>query len=68
MTLDGLVFDNVLLYPFVDGIVRDKAYVLPHIFYVVIIIIVVKGDVFKVISRGHTKNWIVLCESHQDWF
>ena len=66
MTLDGLVFDNLFLYPFVDGIVRDKASVLPHIFYVVIIIIVFKGDVFKVIGRGRTKNWILLCESHHD--
>ena len=30
--------------------------------------VVVKGDVFEFIVQRLKKNWMVLCESHQDWF
>ena len=68
MKLDGLVFEDFFLSPFVDNIVRALASVSPHIFDVVIMSVVVEGDIFEVIGRGCTKNWIVLCDSHQDWF
>ena len=68
MTLDGLMFDHFLLYSFVDGIVRSKASVYPRIFDVVVMSVVVKGGVFEFIGHGFTKNWVVLCDSYQDWF
>ena len=64
-------WDHVLSFfisPFVDGIVRAKASVCSHIFYVIIIREVVKEDVFEFIGRRHTKKWMGLCDSHQDWF
>ena len=68
VTLYRLVFENLFLSPFVDGIVRAFASVRPFIFDVVIMSVVVKGGVFEVIGHGITKNWVVLCELHQDWF
>ena len=50
-----------------DVIVRAKAYVFPHIFDVLIIRVVVKGIIFEFIGRRRTNNWMVLCESHQEW-
>ena len=47
------------------GILSAKASVRPRIFDDVVIHEVVKGDVFEFIGRGRTKNWMVLCESHQ---
>ena len=66
--LDRLMFDNLFLYQFVDGIVRAFASVLPHIFDVVIISAVFKGNIFEFIGRRLTKNWMVLYDSYQDWF
>ena len=68
MKLDGIMFDHFLFYPFVDRIMRDKESVCPCIFYVLVMHVLVKGDVFVFIGRRHTNNWMVLCESHQDWF
>ena len=62
------MFDNFFFYSFVDGTVRAKVSVLLHIFDVVVMCVVVKGNIFEFIGNRHTKNWIVLCESHQDWF
>ena len=47
---------------------RAKASVRPHIFDDVVIHEVVKGDVFEFIGLGRRNNWMVLCESHQEWF
>ena len=66
--LHGLMFNNLFFSPFVDVIVRAKEYVLPHIFDVVVMHVLVKEYVFGFIGRRCTKNWIVLCDSHQDWF
>ena len=68
MDLDGFMFDYILLSPFVDRIVSSKVSVRPHIFYVALICVVVKGCVFEFIGHRRTKNWMVLCESHQEWF
>ena len=65
MTLNGIIFDNSLFSPFVVGFVRSKASILTQIFYVVVINEVVKGGVIDLIGRRHTKNWMILCESHQ---
>ena len=65
VTLDGLMFDNLFLSPLVDGTVRAFTYVCQRIFDVVIMIVVVKGGLFELIGRGHTKNCMVLCELHQ---
>ena len=56
VTLYRLVFENLFLSPFVDGIVRAFASVRPLIFDVVIIIAVIKGGVFGVIGHGRTNN------------
>ena len=66
--LDGLMFENFFLYPFLYRFVRAFASVHPHIFDVVIMSVVVKGDVFEVICHGLTENWMVFCESQQKWF
>ena len=68
MTLNELMFDDLIFSPFVVVFVRSKAYVRPHISDVVIMYVLVKGDVFKFIVRIRTKKWMVLCDSHQDWF
>ena len=48
MTLDGLMFDHSLFFPFAVtvGFIRAKASVRPHISGVIIIHLLVKGDVF----------------------
>ena len=46
---------------------RAKMSVRPSIFDVFVMRVVVKGDIFEFIGYIHTKNWMVLCESHQDW-
>ena len=62
MVLDGLMFDNLFLSPFVDGILRDFYYVHPCIFDLVVMSVLIKGGgVFEVIGRVHTKNWVLLC-------
>ena len=61
MKLDGLMFDNVFLSPFLDMVVRLFLSVCSHIFDVTVMSVLVKGDVFEVIGRGHTKKWVVLC-------
>ena len=48
--------------------VRSKEYVRPHILDDVVMHEVFKGDIFEFIALGNTNNWIVLCESQQDWF
>ena len=70
VTLDGIMFDNSLFFPFpaTVGFVRAKAYVRPCIFDDVIMHEVFKGGVFQFIGVGRTKYGIVLCESPQDWF
>ena len=30
--------------------------------------VVFKGDLFEIIGCRYTKNWMVLCELHQEWF
>ena len=65
VTLYRLIFENLFFSPFVDGLMRDFAYVCQYIFDVVIMSLLVKGDVFEVIEHGCTKNWMVLCEYHQ---
>ena len=65
MKLDGLMFDDLLFSPFVYGILRAKPSIRPHIFYVVVMGVVVKGGVFEFIGNRLTNNWMVLFESHQ---
>ena len=69
MKLDRLMFDN-LFYPFTVTVrcVRSKVSVWPRIFDDIVMHEVVKGDIFEFAGIGRTKNWIVLCESRQDWF
>ena len=64
------MFDNCFFSQFLVtvGFVRAKWSFRPCIFYEVIMHELVKWDVFKFIERGYMKNWMVLCESHQDWF
>ena len=45
-----------------------KSAVRPHIFDDAVIHKLVKGDVFKFVGLGRMKNWIVFCESREDWF
>ena len=66
--LDGIMFGNFPLYPFLDEIVRAFSSVRPHILDVVIISVVVKQEIFEVVGRGRTNNWMVLCDLHQDLF
>ena len=68
MALDGLMSDNSIFYLFVVIFVRAKASVCPHILGVIVMNVAVKGDVFEFIVSRRTKNCMVLCESHQDWF
>ena len=70
MTLDGIMFDKFFFSPFVIRVafVMAKASVHPNMIDNVIMHEVVKGDVFEFIGIGSTKNWVVLCESRQDWF
>ena len=68
MTLDGIMFYSLLFYPFVDGIMDSKVSICPHIFYVVIMCVFVKGGIFEFIGHRCTKNWMMFCDSHQDWF
>ena len=51
VTLDGLMFDNLLFSPFavIFGFARAKAFVLPHIFDDAIMHKVVKGNVLEII-------------------
>ena len=65
VTLDGIMFDNFFFSPFLEVIVRVKAYVLPQIFDVVLMHVVVKGGVFQFIGCRHMNNWMALCELHQ---
>ena len=64
------MYDHLLFYIFavMVGFVRAKASICPCIFDDVVIHEVVKGGVFELIGRGRMKNWMVLCELHQDWF
>ena len=62
------MFGYLLLSQFLDGILRAFASVRPRIFDVVIMNVEVKGYLFEAIGRGLTKNCMVLCELHQDWF
>ena len=48
--------------------VRAKASVCPPILDTLVMHEVVKGGMFYSIGIGLMKNWIVLCESRQDWF
>ena len=64
MTLEGLMFDNSFLSPFVDGIVRSKASVRLRIFDVIVMRVLFKGGVLEFIGRRHTNNSMVLCEFH----
>ena len=70
MTLDRIMFDHVISYPFTFMVicVRAKAFVLPRILNDIAMHVVVKGDVFLFIKCGCTKNSNVLCELRQDWF
>ena len=70
MELDGLMFDNFFFPPFsvTVGFLSAKAYVRPRAFDDVVMHEVVKGDLFGFIVPVFTKNWIVLCGSHQYWF
>ena len=68
VTLDGIMFYSLLFYPFVDGIMDSKVSICPHIFYVVIMCVFVKGGIFEFIGHRCTKNWMMFCDSHQDWF
>ena len=68
MTLDGLMFENFSLSPFVDKIVSAFESFRPLIFDVDIMSVFVKGGAFEIIGHGRTKNLMGLCESHQDWF
>ena len=58
MKLDSLMFDYVRSIPFtvMVGCVRAKESVSPRVYYDVEIHVIVKGDVFYIICRGHTKN------------
>ena len=67
-TLNGLMFGNSLFSPFKFGFVSSKASVRQPILDVVVIHLVFKWEVFEFIERRLTKNCIVMCESHQDWF
>ena len=67
-TLEGLMFDNFLFSSFVNGIVRAKVSIFLCIFDAVVMSVLVKGGVFDLIGRRRTKNLVVLCESHNDWF
>ena len=68
MGLDGLIFDHLFFYPFVDKILMAKASVCPRISDVVVKRVVVKGFVFGFIVHRHMNNWMVFCELHQDRF
>ena len=59
------MFDNLLFFPFLDGILRDKVSICPCMFDVVVMRALVKWDVFEFIGRRRTKNWMVLCELYQ---
>ena len=50
------------------GFSRAKASVFPCIFDYVLMNEVVKGGVFEFIGCRRMKNWILLCESHQNLF
>ena len=70
MKLDGIMFDHLIFNPFAVTVrcVWVKESVHSHISNDVVMYEVVKGDVFEFIELGHTKNWILLCKSRQDWF
>ena len=46
MALDGFMFDNLLLSPFLDRVAMSFASVHPHIFDVVILSVTFKGVLF----------------------
>ena len=56
MTLDRLVFDHLLFYPFMYGTVMAMTSVRSHIFDVVVMLVVVKGGLFNFIGSRHMKN------------
>ena len=64
------MFDHLSFYPFAVtvGFVRAKTSVRPRISDDVIMHEVVEGGVFEFLGHGRTKNWVVLCGFHQDWF
>ena len=62
------MFDNFFFNPFTVRFFRFNASVFTRISDVFVMHEVVKGHVFEFIGRGQTKNWMVLCELHQDWF
>ena len=70
LTSDGIMFDHVKSIP--DGVtfisVMSKAYVLPWVYYGIVIHVIVEWGVFKCVWLGHTKNCIVLCELREYWF
>ena len=70
VTLDGIMFDILLFYPFMVtiGFVRSKASVLTHILDDAVMYVLVKGGIFDFIGCGCINNGIVLCESRQEWF
>ena len=66
--LHGLLFYHLFFSPLVDLIVRAKASICPHIFDMVVIHVVFKGNAFQFIRIIPKKSCMVLCESHQYWF
>ena len=68
MKLDGIMFDHSIFSPFVVGFVRAEAFFRPHISDMVVMHVLVKGEIFDFIRCRCAKNWMVLCELHQDWF
>ena len=70
MPLDGTIVDNLFFYPFlvIVAFVRAKESIYPGIFDYVVMHELSKGDLFEFAGLGHTKDWIMLCDSRQDWF
>ena len=66
--LDRIMFYHLIFSPLVVKFVcvRSKAYVCPCLSDDIIINEVFKGDIFEFIGLRRTKNWIALCELHQD--
>ena len=62
MTLEDIMFDNFLFYPFAVTVifVRSNASIFSHILDYIRMHEVVKWDVFEFIGIGRTQNWIVL--------
>ena len=51
----------------IEGCVRGKDSVLPHITYVFTILRVVRLEVLEFIRPDETKKWIILGKSYQDF-